>query len=84
MLIQKVMPMYPTLARSQHVEGEVVLATLIGKDGSVVDVRPVSGSQYLTGAAADAVRQWRFKPYQVNGKPVEVETNIRVDFQLPR
>jgi TonB family protein len=83
-VVQKIMPVYPIQARNEGVEGEVVLQALIGKDGSVSDVRAVTGPEVLTGAAIDAVRRWRFKPYQVNGEPVEIETNIRVDFTLPR
>ena len=83
-VVQRIMPVYPTQARSQHVQGEVLLQALIGKDGSVADLRVVSGPDVLATSAIDAVRRWRFKPYEVNGQPAEVETNIRVNFALPQ
>jgi protein TonB len=83
-LLDKVLPTYPTQAQQAQVQGEVVLQALIAKDGTIADLRPVSGPQVLSEAAMKAVRQWRFKPYLVDGKPVEVQTNIRVNFNLPK
>ena len=83
MLLQKVLPVYPTAARRQGVQGEVVLKAIIGKDGTIAELRPLQGPQALTAAAMDAVQHWRFRPYELKGKPVEVETDIRVNFQLP-
>lgn len=83
MLLQKVLPVYPEQARRQGVQGQVVLKAVIGKDGAIAELRPVQGPQELTAAAIDAVQQWRFRPYELKGKPVEVETNIRLNFQLP-
>ena len=83
MLLQKVLPVYPEQARRQGVQGQVVLKAVIGKDGTIAELRPLQGPQELTAAAIDAVQQWRFRPYQLKGKPVEVETNIRLNFQLP-
>jgi len=84
LLLDKVLPTYPTQAQQAQVQGEVVLQALIAKDGTIADLRPVSGPQVLSEAAMKAVRQWRFKPYLVDGKPVEVQTNIRVNFNLPK
>ncbi len=83
MLLQKVLPVYPAAARRQGVQGQVVLKAVIGKDGSIAALRPLEGPQQLTAAAMDAVQHWRFRPYELKGKPVEVETDIRLNFQLP-
>lgn len=84
MLLQKVLPVYPAQARREGVQGEVVLKAVIAKDGTIASLSPLRGPQQLTAAALDAVQHWRFRPYQLNGKPVEVETNIRLNFQLPK
>ena len=83
MLLQKVLPVYPAAARRQGVQGEVVLKAVIGKDGTIAALQPLQGPQQLTAAAMDAVQHWRFRPYELKGKPVEVETDIRLNFQLP-
>jgi len=64
------------------VEGDVVLAAVIGKDGTVRDLKAVSGPAMLVSSAIQAVRQWRYKPYLLNGQPVEVETQIKLQFRL--
>jgi TonB family protein len=84
MLLQKVLPMYPARARKEGLQGQVVLKAVIAKDGTIADLRPLQGPQELSAAAIDAVQHWRFRPYQMNGKPVEVETDIRLNFQLPK
>lgn len=84
MLLQKVLPMYPARARRDGVQGQVVLKAVIGKDGTIADLQPLQGPQELSQAAMDAVQHWRFRPYEMNGKPVEVETDIRLNFQLPK
>jgi TonB family protein len=81
-LIRQVNPRYPPQAEQARIEGTIVLQGVIGKDGSVRELRPLSGSPLLIAAAMDAVRQWRYKPYQLNGKPVEGETQISVKFTL--
>lgn len=81
-LIRQVNPRYPQEAAQARVEGTVVLEAVIGKDGSVQELHPLSGSPLLIPAAMDAVRQWRYKPYQLNGEPVEAETQINVKFAL--
>jgi len=82
LLIHKVQPTYPPLARQARIQGTVVLQALIGKDGSIQNLHVVSGHPMLTGSALDAVKQWRYKPYYLNGEPVEVETTINVNFTL--
>jgi periplasmic protein TonB len=82
MLIQQVKPQYPAPARTARVEGRVLLQAVIGKDGSVQNLHVISGHPLLVGAAIDAVKQWRYKPYYLNAEPVEVETQIVVNFVL--
>jgi TonB family protein len=81
-LIHRVEPVYPQMARIAHVQGDVVLQALIGKDGAVENLRAVSGHPILIQAAMDAVKQWKYKPYLLNGEPVEVETTITVRFHM--
>jgi protein TonB len=81
-LIHDVKPQYPPQARQARIEGTVVLLAVIGKDGSVRDVQVKSGSPLLAQAAIEAVKQWRYKPYLLNGQPVEVDTQITINFTL--
>jgi TonB family protein len=74
-------PIYPENARLAHIRGVVTLDVLIGTDGTVVDVRAISGPDELTPAAVDAVKWWRFQPYLLNGQPVRVKTTLGVDFR---
>lgn len=82
MLKQKVSPVYPPIARAARVSGTVVLQVTISKTGAVQDLHVVSGPAMLQMAAFNAVQQWRYKPYEVNNEPVEVETTISVIFSL--
>jgi periplasmic protein TonB len=81
-LIHDVTPQYPTEAGRARLEGAVVLMAVIGKDGGVRDVRVESGLPILAQAAIDAVKQWRYKPYLVDGEPVEVDSRITINFTL--
>jgi len=81
-LTNMVEPVYPPLARNARVQGQVVLTAIISKDGTIQDVRVLGGHPLLVQAALDAVRQWRYKPYLLNGEPVEVETTVTVNFTL--
>jgi TonB family protein len=81
LLTHKIEPIYPEAARQANVQGIVVIDAVIGTDGTVVDVRAVSGPEEITSAALDAVKWWRFQPYLVNGQPVEVTTRLAVDFR---
>lgn len=72
---------YPEEARLANLHGTVILNAVVGRDGSVLEVRPVTGPNELSAAAAEAVRWWRFQPYLRNGAPAEVETTIAVDFR---
>ncbi len=82
LLIRQVSPRYPELARQARIQGTVTLAAVIGKDGMVQNLRVISGHPLLTNAAMDAVKQWLYKPYLLNGEPVEVDTQINVNFVL--
>jgi protein TonB len=82
LLVHRVQPSYPPLARQARIQGSVVLQAVISKDGSIQNLRLVSGHPMLAPAAIDAVKQWRYKPYILNGEPVEVETQITVNFTL--
>jgi periplasmic protein TonB len=82
MLIHQVRPQYPAPARLARVEGRVALQAAIGKDGAVQNLQVISGHPLLVGAAIEAVKQWRYKPYYLNGEAVEVETQIVVNFVL--
>jgi len=82
LLIHKVTPQYPPLARQARIQGTVVLQAVIGKDGSIQGLHVVSGHPMLTNSALEAVKEWRYKPYYLNGEPVEVETTINVNFTL--
>jgi TonB family protein len=81
-LIYKVQPVYPIAASANHVQGAVILQALIGRDGMIKKLEVISGPEELTKAAVGAVEQWRYRPYLLNGVPVEVDTKIQVNFNL--
>lgn len=84
LLITKVAPEYPAAARDQRIQGAVVLAVIIDREGSVSNIQLISGHPLLAPAAIDAVKQWKYKPYLLNGEPVEIETQVTVNFSLAR
>jgi periplasmic protein TonB len=81
-LVDRVQPDYPTLARQVRVQGKVVLRAMISREGAIEKLQVLSGHPMLIPAAVDAVRQWRYRPYVLNGEPVEVETEVTVNFIL--
>jgi protein TonB len=81
-LVQRVPPVYPLLARQQHVTGEVHIGATIGKDGIPRNLKPINGDSRLIGAALTAISQWRYQPASVGGDPVETQTVISVVFEL--
>ncbi len=81
-LIYKVQPIYPQLARAARIQGAVVIRAIISRNGTIENLQTLSGHPMLVGAALDAVRQWRYRPYILNGDPVEVETQVTVNFSL--
>jgi periplasmic protein TonB len=80
MLMNKVVPEYPALARITGVQGDVKLHAIIGKDGTIQSLTVTSGPEMLRDAAIKAVQQWRYRPYLLNGHTIEVETIITVSF----
>jgi periplasmic protein TonB len=82
LLISRVEPTYPPLARQARIQGNVVLTAVIDKDGTIQNLQVVSGHPMLTPAAIDAVKQWRYKPYLLNGQAILVETTVTVTFSL--
>jgi len=84
LLIQRIEPKYPPLALAAHIWGQVVLKAIISKQGEIKELQLVSGHPMLVPAAIEAVTQWRYRPYLLNGEPVEVESTVTVTFQLSR
>jgi protein TonB len=84
LLIRRVQPIYPQQALQMHTQGKVALQATIAKDGSVRNVKVVSGPAVLGRAASEAVRQWKYRPYTLNGEPIEVQTEININFVPPR
>lgn len=82
LLADRVEPDYPDAARRAHIQGSVTLETLIGANGRVQQVTPVSGNPQLADAAVNAVRQWRYKPFTVDGHKVPIRTQVTVQFML--
>jgi periplasmic protein TonB len=83
-LIRRVEPIYPTIARNVGAQGAVLIKAVISTEGRIEQAQIVSGSPLLSKAALDAIQQWRYRPYYLNDKPVEVETEITVMFTLTR
>ena len=83
-LIRRVEPEYPPEAREQHIQGEVKLDVQIGGEGAIHNIQVVEGDPLLAGAAVEAVRRWRYRPYSVNGHPVEMQSRITLRFTLPQ
>jgi len=81
-LVRRVEPTYPQMAKIAHIQGDVILQATISKTGVIENLRAVSGHPILIQAALDAVRQWKYKPYELNNEPVEVETTIKVQFHM--
>src|SRR5271168_448223 len=82
LLLRKIQPAYPPLARQARIQGSVLLQAEIGKDGSIQNLRLISGHPMLAPAAIEAIKQWKYKPYILNGEPVGVETTITFNFTL--
>jgi protein TonB len=81
-LIRRVQPEYPALAKQARIQGTVVLRAVIDREGIIQDLQVISGHPLLVQAALNAVRQWRYRPYYLNDQPVEVETQVTVNFSL--
>jgi protein TonB len=83
LLIKQVQPIYPPNALRMRIEGTVQLMATLSKNGDIAEVKIQSGDPQLAQAAASAVKQWKYKPYLLNGEPVEIQTQITVNFKLP-
>jgi TonB family protein len=83
LLVKQVQPVYPRTALEMRIEGAVELMATIAKTGNISTVRVLSGDKELSRAAIDAVKQWKYKPYLLNGEPVDIQTQITVKFKLP-
>jgi len=83
-LMRRLQPAYPAAAKLARLQGEVVLQATISRQGKVEEIAVVDGNPILARAAVAAVRQWLYRPYQLNGEPVEVQTQITVNFLLGR
>ena len=81
-LIHKVEPQYPTMAKQLHIEGTVLVKAIISREGMIIRAEAERGQTLLAQAALAAVRQWRYRPYYLNHEPIEVETEITVNFVL--
>lgn len=75
-------PAYPVQASAAAVQGEVVVEAIVGRDGDIIDTRVVSGPLLLREAALQAVQRWHYRPFEVDGRPVEIATTARFDFRL--
>jgi TonB family protein len=84
LLVTKVNPQYPDEAKDAHIQGVVLLRAIIDKEGNVANLQLVSGHPMLAPAAIEAVKQWKYRPYLLNGTPIEVETQIQVNFTLTK
>ncbi len=83
-VLKAVQPLYPLQAVQMHVQGTVTLQATVAKDGSVSNVKVISGPASLARAASDAVRQWKYRPFLLNGDPVEAQTTVKINFTPPR
>jgi TonB family protein len=83
-LVASRVPVYPEIAKIRGVEGNVVMQAIISRDGTVKQVHVTQGDSRLRNAAMDAVYKWQYRPYRINGHPVDVATTIIVNFNLDR
>jgi protein TonB len=81
-ILHRILPVYPPLAKQARLQGTVILNAMISKEGTIQDLKVASGPALLIQAAIEAVKQWTYKPYLLNGEPVEVQTEIEVHFTL--
>jgi periplasmic protein TonB len=84
LILKKVQPRYPAQAMQMHIEGPVQMQATVSKDGSISNVKILSGDPVLARAAQEAVRQWKYKPYYLDGEPVDIQTQITINFRLPK
>jgi periplasmic protein TonB len=78
----RVEPVYPSIAQRARIEGAVELKAIISKEGTIEGLQRITGHPMLVAAAMDAVKQWRYRPYMLNGEPLKVETDVLVNFHI--
>ena len=83
-IVKKIAPRYPEEAKQNHVHGTVILHAVISTAGEIQNLKLVSGDPSLATAAMEAVKQWKYKPYLLNGEPLEVDTTVEINFNLGR
>jgi periplasmic protein TonB len=83
LIVKRVAPVYPSVALQLRKQGSVDLLATVNKDGAITAVKVLSGDNTLAKSAVDAVRQWKYRPYLLNGEPVEIQTQITINFRLP-
>jgi TonB family protein len=83
-LLSHTLPTYPSQARQQRLEGTVLLTAMVMEDGTLAEIKVVKGSPVLALSAVDAVKAWRYQPFQLNGKPIPGETKITIAFKFPK
>jgi len=83
-LVRRVEPQYPMIAKQLHIQGVVIVKAVISGEGGMEQAETGQGQDLLSRAALEAVRQWKYRPYYLNGEPVDVETQITVNFVLDR
>jgi periplasmic protein TonB len=81
LLIKRVQPQYPPAALAIHAQGAVLIEATVNKEGNVINPKVLKGDPVLARAAVEAVRQWRYKPYYLDGDPVEIQTQITINFK---
>jgi TonB family protein len=81
-LVNKIDPQYPQMARIAHIQGDVIISGIINREGNIAEAKALSGHPILVQSALDAVKQWKYKPFLLNGEPVEVKTTITVRFRM--
>lgn len=81
LLLHRVDPVYPPEARKQHLQGIIAVNVVVGRDGSIISMRPLNGPEILARAAMDSLRWWKFEAYRLNGEPAVVETTLAVEFK---
>jgi protein TonB len=82
LLLHRVEPEYPQAARQAGLQGVIALQVIVGRNGDVLQLKPLNGPDVLARSAMDALRWWRFAPYRIDGEPVVVETTLAVEFKL--
>jgi protein TonB len=83
LIIKQVQPSYPQMALTMRIEGSVELLATISKTGDITTVKVLSGDPQFTSSAMDAVKRWKYRPYLLNGEPVEIQTQVTINFKLP-